>query len=77
MRRSRKYFDIVLKSCNYTRKDVSAFTGVANHFGLIGVLSRHGELKKGIPKDQMSLRESQILILSLCKSFLKSTYGLG
>jgi pSer/pThr/pTyr-binding forkhead associated (FHA) protein len=71
---NRKHFNVIVKNSGYTLADIKAFTGTANNYGLIGVSARHGFMTNPPPAITMSLRESQKLILELCKSYLANTH---
>ena len=57
-------------------KEIKAFTGTANNYGILGVNARHGELGFGIPKKTLDLIEAQFLVLDLCNSYFQLRYEI-
>lgn len=73
----KNHFDNILNDSNFSNTDISAFTGTVNNYGILGVKARHGELGFGIPKNTLDLKQSQILILEICKSYMKLTHNVN
>ncbi|MBG6234742.1 hypothetical protein IWX76_001310 [Pedobacter sp. CAN_A7] len=55
----------LLQKSNITERQIDAFTGTANNFGLLGLQSRHGDLDWELPQNTINLEESTKLILKL------------
>ncbi len=71
-----KLWGNILKDAGYNENDVSAFTGTANNFGLLGIQARHGDLNYDKPTKIKTLEESQKLLIDLCNSFLKLKHSI-
>ena len=66
----------ILNESGHDESDISAFTGTANNYGLIGVAARHGVKGWTKPKRIVDLKEAQCIIGNLCRSYLKLLYGI-
>lgn len=73
---NKNHFKNILTDSGYSETDIHAFTGTVNNYGILGVKARHGELGFGVPQKTLNIKESQILILSICKSYMKLTYSV-
>ena len=63
--------DEVVKLAGVSKTELGRFTATANHFGVLGVQARHGNLNWKIPKQPpLPLDESATLILTAAQKFL-------
>ena len=63
-------------NCEITNSELNTFTGIANNFGLLGVVARHGDKKFAAPKKSMNLKEAQLLILKITREYLYLEFGI-
>ncbi|MFF5382595.1 hypothetical protein [Pedobacter suwonensis] len=70
-------FKDILRVAGYTEKQVKAFKGTVNNFGLLSVDSRHGDLGRGIPNDTMDLIEARSLILALARGYFNVIHQIN
>ncbi|MBS1508564.1 MAG: hypothetical protein JSS79_18150 [Bacteroidetes bacterium] len=73
---SKNKFSTVLSNCGIAKSDLNTFTGIANNFGLLGVVARHGDKKFATPKKSMNLKEAQSLMLKITREYLGLEFGL-
>lgn len=74
---SKNKFSEILSNSGVSKSDLNAFTGVANNFGLLGVIARHGDKQFEEPKKKINLKESQVLILKITLEYLNLEFGIS
>jgi hypothetical protein len=70
------FYANMLDASGHNESDISAFTGTANNYGLIGVAARHGEKGWSKPKRTVNLKEAQCIIGNLCRAYLNLAHSI-